>query len=403
LRILVLCYEYPPVGGGTAVACEHVVDELAVRGGLEIDVVTSTAGPERVVDRPAPGVEVYRLPVGKRELHYWRPDELAHWTYRALRLSRWLVGERRHDLAHCWAGWPSGIIGYLLRSRLPYLVSLRGSDVPGYNARLRLLDPLVFRHLVRRVWSEARDVIAVSDSLRELARKTSSSTRIEVIRNGVDLERFRPAHAEGGPGDGTDRPFTVLFVGRLVERKGVGLLARAFAGLARDHADARLVVAGDGPGRDALRAILRRDGLVDRADLLGVVARADLPALYRSASVLALPAFEDALPNAVLEAMASGLPIVTTPTGARELVSDNGILVEIGSAEDIERALRTYRDDPERRRRDGRRSREIAETMSWAEVARRYRSLYDALAGRDRNADRTKMTQRGSSGPTAAA
>jgi len=386
MRILVVTYEYPPLGGGTAVACEEVVRQLARDPDLAIDVLTSGPGKRLETLRPAGNVEVFRLPVGKRELHYWRPTELLRWVARAVHLGRRLLREREYDAAHCWAGWPSGILGWLGRERTPYVVSLRGSDVPGYNARLKLVDPIVFRHVVRRVWRGAAAVVAVSDDLRELARRTDDRSPIEVIRNGVDVERFAP----GARAPAT--PFTILFVGRLIPRKGVRHLIDAFAAMSPERSDLRLVLVGDGPEREALKARSMGAGVADRVELRGPVPRAALPAAFRESDVFVLPAFEEAMPNAVLEAMASGLPIVTTPTGARELVDGNGVLVDRGSADSIRAALERYVADPEVRAAHGRRSRELAESMSWAEVARRYRALYE----------RASRTTRGRIGASAA-
>ena len=141
LRILMINYEYPPFGGGTGLACSQLLDELAGFPALEIELVTS--GPERRVEvaRPAPSIQIHRLPIRKRADHFWRAPELAEWTVRALAYSRRLVATRSFDLCHCWSGWPAGLVGRALGGRVRYLVSLRGSDVPGYNRPAALARP----------------------------------------------------------------------------------------------------------------------------------------------------------------------------------------------------------------------------------------------------------------------
>jgi glycosyltransferase involved in cell wall biosynthesis len=306
-------------------------------------------------------------------------SELAEWTVRALIVSRRLVRERPFELCHCWSGWPSGWIGYALRRRLPYLVALRGSDVPGYNPRLKLLDPLIFRHLSRQVWRRARAVTAVSDHLRTLAGRTEPNLRIEVINNGVETDRFRP-----GPRDEAvprDQDFSVLFVGRLIERKGVIHLVRAFGELAGNHGSCRLVIVGDGPERLHLERCSRELGIGDRVDFRGAVPQAELPAIYQRASVFVMPALQEGMSNAVLEAMASGLPIVVTATGGSEAIRGNGAIVPVGDASSIRSALAAYRDDPELLRRHGRQSRELAEAMSWELMSQAFVDLYGRMLG----------------------
>ena len=83
--------------------------------------------------------------------------------------------EAPFDLCHCWSGLPSGMVGWWLRDRQPYLVSLRGSDVPGYNRRLRLLDPLVLRHVARRVWRDSAGVFAVRSRNRASISEVGAS------------------------------------------------------------------------------------------------------------------------------------------------------------------------------------------------------------------------------------
>lgn len=192
MRVLMVNYEFPPFGGGTGLACANVLRELGERRDIRVDLVTS--GPGWAVERSvlAHGVHVHRIPTPKRDLHYWRMPELAVWTARALGYADRLRRSERFDLCHCWATWPSGVVGYRMSRRLPYVVALRGSDVPGYSRRLRRLDPLVMRHVARRVWRRSSRVVAVSRDLRALALETEPGMRVDVIPNGVDVRRFTP-------------------------------------------------------------------------------------------------------------------------------------------------------------------------------------------------------------------
>jgi L-malate glycosyltransferase len=371
LRILMINYEYPPFGGGTGWACSQLLDEFADFPSLEIELVTSGPGRRVEVVRPAPSTRIHRLPVRKRADHFWRASELAEWAARALAFSRQLAAARRFDLCHCWSGWPAGLIGLALRKRLPYLVSLRGSDVPGYNQRLRWLDPLVFRHVARRVWRRAAHVAAVSDSLRNLALETAPRALIDVIPNGVDTRLFRP----GAGGTAA----SLLFVGRLIERKGVDVLVRAVGDLARERADVTLTIAGDGPERGRLQAMCSRLGVAERVTFLGHLERSSLAECYRRASIFVLPAICDAMPNAALEAMASGLALIATPGGAGDLIRDNGFLIAPGDPSSIRHAVGRYLADHRLLAAHQERSRALARSMSWHMVAEYFLELYQAL------------------------
>lgn len=366
-----LNYEYPPIGGGTGVACEQLLGELANHTDLAIDLVTSGLGESVETEKAGPEVTIHRLPVGKRDQQFWRPGEIARWTGRALGYSRRLAKERGYDLCHAWAGWPSGIPAWALRGRLPYLVALRGSDVPGYSRRLALLDFALLRHVSRRVWNSARVVVAVSEPLRDLALQTRPGLTIDVIPNGVDPERFSPSPESD--------PFEVLFVGRLIERKGVDDLVRAFGDVAAAHPRARLVIAGSGPEGDSLEALAGASPGGDRIRFLGRVDRAVLPDIYRKAGVFVIPSRTEGMPNVMLEAMASGLPIVCTPAAASGVIDGNGLFVEPGRPDTISAALEQYFADPLLRATHARKSRNLAEAMSWSSVATWYREVYERL------------------------
>ncbi|MFH1278317.1 MAG: glycosyltransferase family 4 protein [Candidatus Eisenbacteria bacterium] len=373
-RVLMVNYEFPPLGGGSANATFHMLREIGRKAGLRVDLVTSGPSDRLETGRIGENVGLFKIPVRKAKRQYWTVRELATWSRHALGFSRRLAAERDYDLCHCWSGWPSGIIGYTLRRKLPYLIALRGSDVPGYSSRLRLLDPLLFRHVSRRIWRSASAVTCVSRSQVALAERTDRSVEFRLIPNGVDTTVFHP-----GP---DPEVFTVLFVGRLIHRKGVDHLIEAFASLGEERGGARLVIVGDGPARNALEDLARRRGVAERVMFRGATNWSGLPEIYREASLFVLPAHEEAMSNAALEAMASGLPIITTDTGVAEILDENGFVVPRSDPGAIADAIRRYLRDPELLRRHGERSRERAEQMSWEGVSRDYLDLYDRILSR---------------------
>jgi len=373
-RVLMLNCEFPPIGGGAANATWHLLREFAHDSALKIDVVTSNTHKVFEEVRFSPNIRIFRLAVRKKSLHWWRMPEIASWSRQAYFFSRRLLSETKYDLCHCWFGWPSGVIGYMLRKRLPFLVALRGTDVPGYNVRLGVWDKIVFNRVSRLVWRNAAAVTANSFALKALAEKTCPEKEIEVIYNGVDAAD--PRRDRNGSG------WSVLFVGRLIKRKGVDYLLEAFRRLPVNGRPVRLVIAGEGPERPRLEEYCRRTGLSASVSFVGAASRNELAALYREARLLVLPSLEESLANVVLEAMASGLPVVTTDTGAAEVVRGNGFVVERKSSEQISEAIRKYLEDPALLERHGRRSQAIAEMLSWTNVARSYRRLYDRITGR---------------------
>ena len=217
-----------------------------------------------------------------------------------------------------------------------------------------------------------------------------SPRKIQHICNGVDVGRFSPAEQMPPPDAPAwvHEPATVVIgsVCRFSAIKDPLNLVDAFIRLAGNDAGARLglVMAGDGPLRADAEARLAASGLAARSWLPG--SRDDIPAILGSLDVFVLGSLREGISNTILEAMASGLPVVATATGGNvELVDParNGGLVPPGDAGALAAAISTYVNDPERRSNHSHASRTMAEsTFSLTTMIGNYRALYrEALAG----------------------
>lgn len=181
-------------------------------------------------------------------------------------------------------------------------------------------------------------------------------------------------------------PLTILFAGAIVREKGVLDAAAILGELKRRHVAFRAIFAGDGPpeARTELLSCLRREGVEARVKLIGYTT--NMGALYASADVLLLPSHSDSLPRVVMEAMASGLPVVATRVGGiPEMVADGatGFLFEPGQPLEAAKALETLARDPSRRREMGVAGRTRAEKLFsqeryLEEVARIYADVMSA-------------------------
>ncbi len=370
LRVLFFNYEFPPLGGGGANANAYLFREFARMPGLCVDCVTSAAGEADETSRFADNITLYRLSVGKKDRHYWRQREVLTWLRKAFVLGRRLQAQKDYDLCHAFFGFPSGAPAWAARKRQPYIVSLRGSDVPGFNPRLAF-QYAVLRPFFRKIWRNARAVVANSEGLRELARRFEGALDCGVIPNGIDAEAFHPG------ADSQRQAGHLLCVSRLVGRKGVQHLVEAMPDVLCRHPGAFLTVVGEGDLLQELKARSQDQGIADCIDWRGYVPHDELPALYRKAQLFVQPSYYEGMSNTVLEAMASGLPVVASGQGGREeLLGDNARLVDYGDAGALARALVELLARPEDLVRMGERSRQIALEYSWAAVARSYHDLY---------------------------
>ena len=309
--------------------------------------------------------------------------DAASYLMAALPLIRRLLRTHTYDAVHVFFSLPTGALLPFLRLRdTPVVVSLRGSDVPGYdrhNSTLqwahRLLAPLT-----RWIWRRADRVVAVCDSLGRLALRTLPDLDYAVVPNGVDLALFHPARAPRAP----SKRIRCLAVARLIERKGLGDLIRAIALLERGRFELEIV--GGGADQQVLQDLATRLGVAEDVRFAGPLPRVAVAERYRAADLFTLPSSAEAFGNVFAEALASGLPIVGSATGGiPDLVEhgSNGLLVPSGDVQALAGAISYLANDPELRAEMALRNRAKAEaTLEWAQVTRRYLSIYEALRHR---------------------
>lgn len=388
MRILVLNYEYPPLGGGAGVATAALARGLAERG-VKVDVVTASAGrdAERRTsmrdDEPEDdaGLRLYRVRSRRTGVHEAGIRGAASYLVGALPLVRRLIRSQRYDCVHVFFSLPTGaLLPFVDLGNVPVVVSLRGSDVPGYDP----YNPTVHRMhrlllpLTRWIWRRADRLVAVCESLVELASQTCPELRYAVVPNGVDLKLFHPPEVTRP----ARRRLHCLAVARLIKRKGLGDLIRAFALLEPGRFDLEIV--GDGPDERVLRELASHLGVGEAVRFLGSLDRAAVAQRYREADLFTLPSSAEAFGNVFAEALASGLPIVgSTAGGIPELVDHgtNGLLVSPGNPNAVAQAIRYLAGDPELCKIMSARNRAKAEAMlQWSKVTERYVSIYETVA-----------------------
>lgn len=374
MKILMLNYEFPPIGGGAANAHLALLKQYAAYSDLKVDVLTSAPKPGFFKERFSENIIIYKVGLRKKDLHFWRKVEVIKWLLKAKRHYRRLLRENDYDLIHAFFGFPTGWLCYKSSDKLPYIISLRGSDVPGQHARLKL-DYKILAPLFRAIWKKAAVLVACSEGLKNRALNFLPSVTIDVIPNGVELDRFFPA-------DTTEKStvLRLLAVGRLSVTKRVEMLIDTVQILYRDGYNIHLTIVGGGAMEKQLRQIVSERNLSDIIEIIGRIDAEKMPEVYRQNDIFVSASMQEGMSNAMLEAMASGLPIVTTCCeGVKELVKDNGTIVENAQPDQIAKAIKSLVGDLEARRKKSAAARVQAEKFSWKNVAEEYLSRYNRI------------------------
>ena len=192
-------------------------------------------------------ITIHKVGIHKKHLHFWRRIEVIEWLIKAGFYYRRLLQKNDYDLAHAFFGFPTGWLCYRNAGKLPYIISLRGSDVPGQHARLQL-DYKILAPAFRAIWKKASGLVACSEGLKERALLFMPSVPIDVIPNGVELDRFFPAETAEKP-----KVLRLLTVGRLSVTKRIEMLIDAVEILHRTASKIRLTVVGGGKIEQQLR------------------------------------------------------------------------------------------------------------------------------------------------------
>lgn len=383
--VLILNYEFPPMGGGAGHASYELAKRL-VNDGYQVDVLTSGMA-DSLLEENVDGINVSRVRSRRKGIQNSGLLGALSYVFAAIPRCKYLLQNRRYDVVHYYFGLPTGMIMLLMPEirRLPSVVSLRGSDVPGYDQDNLILRCMHFTlsPATRYIWRRARKVIANSEGLRRLAQRVPTGRSIGVIRNGVDLDIFKPCCKAESAQEAETAPLNIATVARLIPRKGLEHLLNAMDKL--EDLCIQLSIYGAGSHAEQLQDLVVELGLQNKVTFAGFKNRGQLPDVYKSADIFVLPSVSESCSMALLEAMASGLPVIATSVGGNvEIVANgvNGFLVPPADPAALAGAIRHMASDPTLRSEMGRQSRRLASQYYNADVvAERYKNVYKEIIG----------------------
>ncbi|HEX8379455.1 MAG TPA: glycosyltransferase [Allosphingosinicella sp.] len=324
LRVLTLSTLYPDPGRPSfGVFVERQTLALAAREGVEVEVVAGRGLPLWPLSlhphyaaraKLAPKEIRNGLAVHRPRFRIW-PGLGSGGSARSLAAAVLpLARGLRFDVIDAEFFWPDGVAAMHLAAALgrPFSIKARGSDVHLWGRH-----PAVAAQILEAARA-ADGLLAVSGALKsDMAALGTPEEKIRVHHTGVDLDGFRPVdRAQAKRGLGVEGPLIVT-PGNLIALKGQRLALEALAGVP----GATLLIAGEGPERPALEALIARLGLAPRARLLGSVPPDRMPELLGAADLMLLPSEREGLANVWIEALACGTRLLITDVGgAREVV-----------------------------------------------------------------------------------
>ncbi len=379
LKILIVSHEYPPIGGGGANACVHLA-ECYAKSGNEVTIVSAWYPGQLEIEQTT-NILIYRVKSRRKHAEHCSFFEMLDFLVKACHLSNKIEKANHYDICQVFFGVPSGPIGLYLKKKygLPYVIRLGGGDIPGFQKRFTVVYKLI-GPAIKLIWRHSDALVANSQGLKDMAERFYSRKEILVISNGAEANESQKESEPIGRMD--FQTIHLLFVSRLIERKGLQdflpQLKTIADNCAKKGKNVVLDIVGDGPYRSTLEGVVEQLMIDDMVVFHGLKSKAELPTFYSAADLFVFPSRKEGMPNAVLEAMSFGLPIIMTACeGSKELISTNGFICEVKdfSKHVTELAL----DDDKRNQMSKESKRLVQERFTWESIANAYLRIFSTL------------------------
>ena len=327
-KLLVLNYEFPPLGGGASPVSYEIAERLSKTGDFDIDVVTMGYKDLSKYEEVNSNFRIHRVKCLRSKKELCHPWEQATYLISGWFKCKELLKNNKYDICHCHFIIPTGVLAMKLKKKfgLEYVITAHGSDVPGFNT-----DRFKFLHkftgsLLKKISKEAKNIISPSLYLKDLILNNISlfnKEKVIIIPNGIDVNKFIPKEKEK----------YIFSSGRLLARKGFQYLIQAVSDKDIGY---EIHIAGDGPMMTELKKIAEKSktkivfhGWLDNNGQ-------EYKDLLEQAAIYVLASEKENASIALLEAMSAGCAVITTNvSGCPETIGSAGLLINSRDANDL--------------------------------------------------------------------
>jgi glycosyltransferase involved in cell wall biosynthesis len=376
MRILVVIYEFPPIGGGGGRAAYDICRHLVARGH---DVTVLTAHFQgQPFEENKDGIRLIRVPSFRKSSFGASFFTMLAYVLAGLWAGLRLIRLYRPDIIHTHFAVPSGALAWMLSllTGIPYILTAHLGDVPGgvpekTEKWFRWLKPFT-----NPIWNRAKKVIAVSGHTRQLALE-HYSVDVEVIPNGADVTHLEPSKIE------LNTPPQLVFAGRFVSQKNPVAIVQILSQL--QDLNWYCSMLGDGPLFEDVKREIENTGMTERFELSGWVTSEDVLNHFSKSDILFMPSLSEGLPVVGVQALAKGLAIVSSRIGGfLDLVDEgeNGYLIDVQDNSAFSKVLRELITNPELLLRLREASKQKSHQFDIQKIVDRYQTiLSDVLMG----------------------
>jgi len=368
MKILTLNHEFPPVGGGASPVAFELCSHL-VKLGHKVDVVTmhykNTSRFEKIN-----GFNIYRTPALRGKTDICHPHELATYTPGAFFKTLNLAKTNKYDVIHCHFVVPGGILAWLISrlTKTPYIITSHGSDVPGHNPERFTVIHKIIKPFWKFIADNASCITAPSRFLAQQIKTAGCRTKLTVIPNGIDVERFNP---------NVEKKKKILLCSRILKFKGFQYFIEAVKELELDW---DIDIIGDGPYLPELKQLaadckteINFRGWVDKND-------PKFCELYNESAIFVSLSSAENFPIVLIDAMAAGCAVIASDIPAhKEILDETGVFVELENTSQIRDKLLYLINSRQEREKLSRLNREKVKQFNWKSVTEKYIECYKSV------------------------
>jgi len=369
--------EFPPLGGGTGTVNLELFNIFKNIPDLTIDLISSSGSKNKEIDKFSENIRIIKYPVGKKDIHHASNSELIKFTLKASFAGFRLHKKEKYDLVFVWSSVPSGFPAVLLRifKKLPFIVRVGGPDIPGFEERYSFVYKII-SPVIKFIWKKSEILITKCKTEKEMIKAINKKLEIKTIYNGVDTTKFKPSKEKN-----SSQSLKLICSARLIKRKGQYTLIDAVSNLKKEGVKIHVDLVGEGDEKEAYIKYAKEKEVAKQIMFSGYVPRKDMPKKYQEADIFVLPSYNEGMSNALLEAMACGLPVIVTDVGGtEELVDENiGFVFKAGDSDTLTKIIKNEFQNKEKIDKLGQNSRKKAEQFNWRKIAEEYSKLFKTI------------------------
>jgi glycosyltransferase involved in cell wall biosynthesis len=322
MNLLILNYEYPPLGGGAGVCSQFHAEGLS-RKGHQVSVLTTWFEGEKEYEKKN-NLEIIRLKSKRKNKYRSNPIEMLSWAYKAF-----IYIEKNQlysdvDLVLAHFSIPGGLVATLLklRRKIPYIIISHGQDIPWFNLRELFIYHVLFYFPIQFICRRSKFVTVLSERRKKDAIKLMGNkfvSKIKLIPNGCDTDFFKPSVVNRN-----ENILQILFSCRLTHQKDPFTMLKAILML-KSSLSFQLVIIGDGPLRRKMENFVKDNNLNKKVKFYGWLSKTELVNFYQQSHLMIASSKDEGMSLGFLEALACGLYVITTPVSGSDEYLVKGI------------------------------------------------------------------------------